>query len=79
MSYYNIKKNLLLKECRYKFHHFCDGSPNMSLVPKNKKTKKYEDIPPAAPPCPDRFDCEIRKRSAFDEGTTEKENENGRR
>ena len=49
----NDKQRLLLNECRYKLHHFCDGTPNKSIE-HDDKHKQY-------PPCPDFKNCELRR------------------
>jgi len=60
---FQSKLHLIDTQCRYRRSHFCDGKLNKSV------TEIGEDLPP----CPDRFDCPIRKYSIFDETET-KEN-----
>lgn len=52
------KRAMILRECPYKLHHFCDGTPNMSIG-KECDRKKY-------PPCPDRPNCPFKKVSVLD-------------
>lgn len=53
------KQRWMLHECRYKLHHFCDGTPNKSIC-KERDQKQY-------PPCPDRKDCPFKKVSVLEE------------
>lgn len=54
----NNKQLLLLNKCRYKLHHFCDGTPNKSIEHIDKH-KQY-------PPCPDFKYCELRKEKVLE-------------
>jgi len=56
---YSTKQTLLLNSCKYKMHHFCDGTPNTSVL------KGGENLPKLKP-CPERFNCPIRAVSIFD-------------
>lgn len=51
------KQQLLIRECRYGFTHFCDGTPNISVDSRSKKISH----------CPDYCRCKIRKQSIYDE------------
>lgn len=51
------KETWMLRECRYKLHHFCDGKPNKSIG-KECDHKQY-------PPCPDRPNCPFKKVSVL--------------
>ena len=52
------KRMWLLRECKYKLHHFCDGTPNKSIG-KEGSHKAY-------PPCPNRHKCPFKKISILD-------------
>lgn len=54
MDFYE-KRRMIEKQCRYKYRHFCDGTPNLSIT----------SDPVARPPCPDRFNCPIKKIKVF--------------
>ena len=57
---YSTKKWRLSKECLY-LKHFCDGTPNLSMVKEGK-------VPPALVPCPRIHTCPIRAQSVFEKG-----------
>lgn len=63
---HSTKKGLISKECKYGFHHFCDGTPNLSVL------KKGGEKPQRLIPCPARYNCPIRAVSIFDKGAERK-------
>ena len=54
-SRYTNKKKQLEKECLYGLKHFCDGTPNRSMVNTDKPK----------PPCTKYRSCTIRKVKIF--------------
>ena len=54
---FQIKQTDIRLLCIYGYEHFCDGTPNKS-VNENGIPKE---------PCPMYKDCEIRKKSIFEE------------
>ena len=52
------KRAMILRECPYKLHHFCDGTPNKS-IDHNDSDKQY-------PPCPKRHNCIFKYHSVLD-------------
>ena len=46
---------LIKRHCPYKFQHFCDGTPNLSVF-------EASDRVVAKPPCRLRFKCPVRAR-----------------
>lgn len=54
------KERLILLHCPYKLHHFCDGTPNTSVLKEGEEAR-------ALPPCRLRGDCPVRNKSR---GTT---------
>lgn len=52
------KRKWMLKECPYKLHHFCDGTPNKS-IDHSDRDKQY-------PPCPAYHHCIFKSYSVLD-------------
>lgn len=52
------KQSLILRECIYGFHHFCDGTPNKSF-------EKDTPLGPR-PVCPRYHSCAIRQFSVLE-------------
>lgn len=54
---WDAKREMIMRECRYKYAYFCDGMPNRSI-------KGQEDARPISP-CTKK--CELRKTTVLGE------------
>ena len=52
------KQSLIMKECRYRYGYFCDGTPNRSIA-------GYENVRPITP-CTKK--CVLKKYTVLEDG-----------